>query len=130
MPVMTKISTLWIVVLFNMIFADVLSYMYPGFLAEITTGIVEGVTITPMLLIVAAIFVEIAILMIYLSRVLSQSTNRIVNLVAVVITLAFVIGGGSLKPHYIFFASFEVIALLYIGYLSWKWREDAALTPR
>ena len=33
-----KISTLWIVVMFNMAFADILSFITPGALQEIMTG--------------------------------------------------------------------------------------------
>lgn len=33
-----KISILWIVVMVNMIFADILSFMLPGFLNDINTG--------------------------------------------------------------------------------------------
>lgn len=33
-----KISILWIVVMINMIFADILSFMLPGFLNDINTG--------------------------------------------------------------------------------------------
>lgn len=124
MPLATKISTLWVVVLFNMVFADILSFMDPKFLSQVATGVVDGVTITPMFLLLAAVFIQVAILMIYLSRALSQPVSRIANLVAVVITIFFVIGGGSLKPHYIFFASVEVIAMLYIAYLAWNWRQD------
>jgi len=124
MPIATKISILWVVVLFNMVFADILSFMVPGFLAQVATGIVEGITITPMFLLLAAVFIEIPILMIFLTRALSPRTSRVVNLVAVVITILFVIGGGSLKPHYIFMASIEVIAMLYIAYLVWSWRQD------
>jgi len=124
MPLATKISTLWVVVLFNMVFADILSFMVPEFMTQIPTGEVEGITITPMLLLVAAIFIEIAILMIFLTRALNRSASRVVNLVAVVIIILFVVGGGSLKPHYIFIASIEVITLLYIAYLAWGWRQD------
>ncbi|MCF6322376.1 MAG: DUF6326 family protein [Rhizobiaceae bacterium] len=121
MPLATKISTLWIIVVLNMIFADILSFMYPEFLAQITTGKVEGITITPLFLLVAAVFIEVAIVMIYLTRVLSPRTSRLANLMAVAITVLFVIGGGSLTPHYIFFASIEVLTMLYIAYLAWTW---------
>ncbi len=124
MPLATKISTLWIVVLFNMAFADILSFMDPKFLTQVATGVVDGVTITPMFLLLAAVFIQVAILMIYFSRALSRRASRTANLVAVVVTILFVVGGGSLKPHYIFFASVEVIAMLYIAYLAWNWRQD------
>ena len=121
MPIATTISTLWIVVLFNMVFADILGFMYPGVLAEIMTGTVEGVTVTPAFLLLAAVLIEIAIVMIYLTRVLPRKINRVLNLGAAFITAAFVIGGGTVKAHYIFFASVEVATLIYIAYLAWKW---------
>lgn len=122
MPIATKISTLWIFVLFNMVFADVLSFMDAGFLAQVATGTVEGIEITPMLLLVSAVFLEIAIAMVVLSRFLSPRPARIANMIAASITILFVVGGGSLKPHYIFFATFEVLALGYIFVLARRLR--------
>ncbi|MCB9992062.1 MAG: hypothetical protein H6873_00240 [Hyphomicrobiaceae bacterium] len=119
-----KISTLWIVVLMNLIFADVLSFMYPSALAEISTGTVEGVVITPLFLLIAAVLTEIPIAMIFLSRSLGRPLGRIANLVAVVVTILFVVGGGSLKLHYLFLAGVEVIAMVYIAWLAWTWPKD------
>ena len=31
LPTPARLSLLWVVILFNMVFADVLSFMYPGF---------------------------------------------------------------------------------------------------
>lgn len=121
-----KISTLWIVVMFNMAFADILSFISPDFLAQVSTGVLEGVEITPMFILLAAVLVEIAIVMIFLSRALPRKSSRIANFVAVAITILFVVGGGSLKPHYIFFASVEVLALVYIAFLAWTWPEEQA----
>ncbi|MGJ8528949.1 DUF6326 family protein [Maritalea sp.] len=125
MSLRQQISTLWIVVMINMAFADILSFMYPTFLTQVATGTVDGVTITPMFMLIAAVLIEVGILMIYLSHVLKPKAARITNLVAVVITILFVVGGGSLKPHYIFFASVEVLALLYIARLAWGWKDEA-----
>jgi hypothetical protein len=119
-----QISTLWIVVMINMVFADILSFMYPEFLAQVSTGTIDGVTITPMFMLVAAVLIEVGILMIYLTHVLSPKATKIANLAAVVLTIVFVVGGGSLKPHYIFFATVEVLALLYIGSLAWRLRNE------
>ncbi len=126
MPRTTRISTLWIVVMFNMAFADILSFMDPTFLAQVATGSVEGVTITPMFLLLAAVLVEVAIVMIFLTRALSPRASRVANYVAAVITILFVVGGGSLKSHYIFFATIEVAALLYIAYLAKGLQPDGA----
>ena len=45
------------------------------------------------------------------------------NMIVSVITVAFVIGGGSTYPHYIFIATVEVICLLLIIWCSWKWAD-------
>lgn len=119
----TVLSTLWIFVMLNMIFADIYSFMYPEFLQEIMTGYAEGLEITGGLLLIAAVITQIPIAMVLLSRVLSYPINRWANIVASVITIVFVIGGGSTKPHYPFFASIEVACVLFIIWYAWTWRE-------
>lgn len=118
-----KISTLWIVVMFTMIFADILSFMTPGSLKQIIEGTTD-VKITQELLLVFAILLEIPIIMIFLSRILNYRFNRWANIIASVITILFVIGGGSLYLHYIFFATIEVVCMLIIIWYSWKWKKQ------
>ena len=108
-------STLWLVVMLNIIFADILSFLNPEFVGEImTSGTAGGVEITPSLLVVAAIITQVPIWMVFLSRVLRYSINRWANIIASVITIAYVVGGGSLMPHYILIASIEVVCMLFI----------------
>ena len=131
MKITDRLSTLWIVILFNMAFADILGFIDPATLSEIakasTEGVsfgnIESVVITPSLLLVAAVFIQVAIVMIYLSKTLSRPANRVANIVAAVITSIFIIGGGSTSPHYIFFASIEILCLGYIVILVWRWRD-------
>jgi len=118
-----RLSLLWIFIMFNMVFADILSFMYPGALKEVLTGYAGGVHVTPGFLLGAAVVTEIPIAMIVLSRVLKHGANRWANIVAGVITIAYVIGGGSLNQiHYIFFAAMEVACALLIVWYAWKWR--------
>jgi len=117
-----KLSTLWIFVMFNMVFADIFSFMYPGFLKQIMTGNVDGTQVTPGFLLIAAIVTEISIAMVFLSRLLKYGVNRWVNIVGGVITILWVIGGGSTTLHYIFFAAIEVVCTAIIIWLAWKWR--------
>lgn len=122
MPV--RLSTLWIFIMFNMVFADILSFMYPGGLKEVLTGYAGGVHITPGFLLVAAVLAEIPIAMIVLSRVLRHRANRRANIAAAVVTIAFVVGGGALnQPHYIFFAAMEVACALLIIRSAWQWSD-------
>ncbi len=119
-----RLSTLWTFLMFNMVFADILSFMYPGFMAQILAGNAEGTPITPMFLLIAGVVTEISIAMVFLSRFLKHAINRWANIVGGVVTILWVIGGGSLVPHYIFFASVEVLCSLVIIVMAWNWRSD------
>jgi len=116
----TRLSTLWVFVMFNMIFADILSFMYPGFLAGIMAGTGQ-IQITQELLLIFAVLLEIPIAMIVLSRVLKYRANRWANIIAAVITSLFVIGGGSSYFHYLFFATLEVLCMAVIVWNAWRW---------
>jgi Sec-independent protein secretion pathway component TatC len=126
----TRLSTLWVVVMFNMVFADVLTFIKPGALQEMWAG-QAGVQVTPGLLLVFAVLLEIPIAMIFLSHILKQGANRWANTVAAVITTLFVIGGGTMDPHYVFFATVEIACMALIVWSVWARRssESAVLRP-
>lgn len=105
----TKISTLWIVVMFNMVFADIVGFLNPGTLEQMM-----AMKPAQELLLVFSILIEIPIAMIFLSRILKPKINRWTNIVASIITILWIIGGGTLSASYIFFASIEVISMLII----------------
>lgn len=128
MDMKTRFSLLWIFILFNMIYADILGFMKPGFLEDVITGDVGGVQVTTGFLLIAAVMLEIPILMVLLSRFLKYRINRWANMIAAVITILFIIGGGSAAPHYIFFATIEVLALLLIIWSAWKWKNIEDIT--
>jgi Sec-independent protein secretion pathway component TatC len=119
----TRLSTLWVVVMFNMVFADILTFIKPGALQELWAG-QAGVHITPGLLLVFAILLEIPIVMIFLSRVLKPGPNRWANTFAAVVTTAFVIGGGTLTLHYVFFATVELACMALIVWSVWTRRDS------
>jgi hypothetical protein len=117
----TLLSTLWMVVLLNMLKADILSLYIPGSAEEVAkTSASAGATI-PQLMLGSAIIMEIAIFMIILSRVLKFGVNRWINILVSFMTIAFVVGGGVSYPHYIFIATVEVACLLLIIWVAWKW---------
>ena len=116
------LSTLWIVIMINMLKADILSLYIPGVADELAKT--AGETPITQLMLGGAIIMEISIVMIILSRVLKDSVNRWVNIVVSIITIVFVIGGGSSYPHYIFIATVEVVCLLLIIYFAWQWNEQ------
>jgi len=121
----TRISTLWIVVMFNMAFADIVGFLQPGALQGVEGP--GGVPITQGLLMVVALLIEIPVAMIFLSRVLKRRPNRWANTVAAVITSVFVVGGGSIElPFYAFFAAVEVACMALIVWSVWTRRSPEA----
>ena len=121
-----RLSTLWIVVMINMAYADILSLHIPGALDEVAKTSVSTGTPIPQLMLGGAIMLEIPIAMIFLSRVLKQQVNRWANIIASVITIAYVVGGRASYPHYTFIAAVEVFCLLLIIWSAWKWTNPEA----
>ncbi|MBT3187980.1 MAG: hypothetical protein HN736_16665 [Anaerolineae bacterium] len=116
----TLLSTLWIVVMINMLKADILSLYIPGTLDELAKF--AGETPITQLMLGGAIMMEISIIMIFLSGILKYKANRWANIIVGIMTILFVVGGGSPYPHYIFIATIEVLCLLLIIGIAWKWR--------
>lgn len=120
------LSTLWIVVMFNMLKADILSLNIPGAAEEVArTSVSTGASI-PQLMLFGAVMGQIGILMIVLPRVLKHGINRWVNIVAGIVTIAYIWGGAATYPHYIFIAIVETVCLLLIVWFAWKWRSVEA----
>jgi hypothetical protein len=116
-----RLSTLWIFVMFNMVFADIVGFLNPGTLEEMM-----AMKPAPGVLLIFSLLLEIPIAMIVLSRLLSYRVNRWANIIAGVITILWVIGGGNASLSYIFFAAIEVACMLLIIWYAWKWTEQEA----
>ena len=110
------LQTIWIFILVNMLYADVLSLMDP---ASPIRSIMQGEPVPAGGLIAGAVLMETAIMMIILSRVLSFKLNRIVTSIVCVINMAAVATGGH-GTYYIFFAVVEIIAMLAVLIISWR----------
>jgi hypothetical protein len=109
---------LWIFVLFNMAYADILSLMDP---TSPIRGIIGGTPTPPGGLLAGAILMETAIPMVILPWVLKYQASRWVNtFVGAVNIFAVVTGGHGL--YYAFFATVEVVCMFVIVWLAWKWK--------
>lgn len=117
--IQTKLSTLWIVVIVNMIYADIYSIM-----VELDKWQRPELFADAKILMLAAVFVtNIPIMMIFLSKFLHYRVNRWLNVCAGVFTILYIWGGMSAYPHYIAAASIETILLLIIVAIAWRWKE-------
>jgi hypothetical protein len=112
-----KLSLLWIFLLMNMAYADILSLMDA---TSPIRNIMAGAPTPSGGLLVGAIIMETSIIMILLSQVLKRSANRLTNIIIGVINIPYIITGGH-GLYYIFFTSIEVASLLLIIWFAWKW---------
>lgn len=122
-----KLSLLWIFVMFNYIYCDILGLMDANILKQFLTGSVDGMEITQGFLFAGAILMEIPIVMILLSRFLKYKANRIANIIAgsiktVAMLLTMFVGTPTL--YYLFFGSIEIACTSYIIWLAWNWKKS------
>ena len=117
----TKItlSLLWTIVMFLMVFNDIFSIIIE---LELGNTIQIPVDVKSAMFI-AAFMVAIPSFMIIISWVLRHKLNRISNIISGMFTILFVVGGGSMTPHYLVLASFEVLLLVAIIIISFRWYE-------
>ena len=116
----TLLSILWIVVMLNMLKADILSLFIPG--TAQTLAKTAGDTPIPYLMLGGAVMMELSIIMVFLPYTLKRPLNRPLNIIASTITIVFIWAGMVSYPHYIFIAIVETLCLLSIIYIAWSWR--------
>lgn len=131
------LSTLWIFVLFNYIYADILNLTFnpslqPEAADRLASGYVGSIQVTQGFVLGAAVILETAIAMVLLSRVLGYRTNRWANIVVGVLQaliIAWTLSGKALNWSYIMFAVIEMAANLFIAWYAWTWRPAPANEP-
>src|SRR3954451_11170966 len=104
MSMQTKLTTLWIFVTLNTIYCDVTRLMDPDVLKQYLAGNLGGLQMTQGFLLATAIFVEIKISMVLLSRLLGHRANRRANIAAgafmTLVTAATLPFGFGLTGYY------------------------------
>lgn len=111
------LSTLWVILMINMIYNDIFSLVlaHAGLLEMDIPG-------DPRLMMaIAGVLTNIPIVMILVSRRAAHRLNRRLNLAAAVFTLLYIVGGGDTAPHYLVVAAIELIILVGIFVVAWRW---------
>ena len=123
----TLLSTLWIFVILNIFARDFHELGRPGMLQQVMSGVVDGVTITEELMLLGGIMIEIFIVMVALSQVLKYRVNRCVNMIVGPIAIMIVVM-TNLSPDLdnIFFMTIEIIPLLAIIGVAWRWQIETS----
>lgn len=115
-----RLSTLWVFMLFNYLYCDVMT----GFDPLVTTELGRDA------LLAASLLMEIPIAMVLLSRVLPNRPNRLANVIASIFLVVVQIGtqfvGEGPTLYYVFFSALEIVCLLFITWTAWRWAEPTA----
>ena len=125
------LSILWIFVMFNYLYCDVLTNMGSEVLKGYLAGQVGSLQITQGFLLGAAILMEIPTAMLLLSWVLPSRANRIANILAgtlmTVVQAASLFVGTGPTLHYLFYSVIEIACTAFIAGYAWQWK--SALAP-
>jgi glucan phosphoethanolaminetransferase (alkaline phosphatase superfamily) len=123
----TLLSTLWIFVVLNLFARDLHELGRPGMLEQMMSGVVDGVTITPGLMLLGGIMIEIFLVMVVLSQVLKYQVNRCANMIVGLIAMVIVVM-TNLSPDLdnIFFMIIEMVTLGAIIRIAWRWKIEAS----
>jgi hypothetical protein len=117
--VKVRLSTLWVFMLFNYLYCDVLTGFDPTVPRDLSRDA----------LLAASFLMEIPIAMVLLSRILKYRPNRWANaivgafLVLVQVSTLFI---GTPTLYYVFFSVIEIACLLFIVWTAWRWTEPVA----
>lgn len=124
------LSTLWVFFILNILYADVIGIMENTLTGvDVSTadnGDLIQTILSPAMLLLIAIILELGMAMVVLSRVLKHAVNQWANIIiamiqALVLTASLFV--GSPKMYYIFFATVELITLLFIVWYAWTWTD-------
>ncbi len=119
-------SSLWAFASLNYLYADLVGVMDKNKLRQYQAGVVDGVSITPQFLTVAAGFMQIPLMNVFLPHLIkNEKTLRWVQIISG--TVMSVVQSGTLfvgkpTPYYALFSATEIAATAYITIDAIKWK--------
>lgn len=124
----TKLSTLWLFILLNIIFRDIHQMTLKSHLEMLLTGYYNGMEVTEMIMLIGAIVVEIPIAMVLFSLLLKRGLNRIVNIIAAILFTSVLLFTPPTDMDDTFHLIVELIAIISIIIIAWKWNINSNTT--
>ena len=121
-----KFQALWIFVMFNYLYCDLISNMDSGVLKELLEGHVGSIQVNQEFMLGAALLMEIPIAMVLLSRVLKYRANRWANIIAgaimTIVQISSLFFGTGPTLHYVFYSIIEIACTAFIAWNAWMWQ--------
>ncbi|MEM7532704.1 MAG: DUF6326 family protein [Chloroflexota bacterium] len=120
-----KLSTLWIVVLFNMTFRDFHEFLRSGYLEELLAMTSNGAQVSQGILLSAAVVLQIPIGMIFLTQVLNVNVSRWANIIGALIMIVGTVA-NNLTPDLddMLFYAVACTAMVAIIWYAWRWEKQ------
>ena len=122
------LSLIWLFVLLNFIYCDVIGLHDPSVLRSLIDGHAGEIEITPPFLLASSVLMEIPIAMVLVTRLASRRVARIASIAAAAFMV--VVQGSSLfvgvTPSYAFYSTIEIAGLLTIIVLAVRWPRPVA----
>ena len=120
-----KLSAYWLFILLNIIFRDIHQFTVKSHLDMLLTGTYNGTEVTEELMLFGGFLVEIPIAMFLFSLLLKIKWNRMLNLIASVLTIGVLMAEPPSDMDDVFFKIIEFIAIGAIIWTSWSWKEGS-----
>ena len=117
------ISALWISRMLTGFLGDVLRFLEPGLLEQIIAGETGGMQLTNDLLLVSAIIMVLPIIMVFLTLILKDKLNRILNVVLAIFLFIFDLTGlfTYTFAYSVFLIIVGMVFCVLIIWYAWKW---------
>jgi hypothetical protein len=119
------LSMLWVFLVLNYLYADIFGLFFDPAMKQ-TVDMSSGSVLF------FAVFMETAMVMVLLSRMLPDAWNRWINMGAAVLhiaLLAWSLSEGGVTAFYGFFVTIEIAAMLFVIGYAWSWRKQGATQP-
>ena len=125
------LSVLWIFLVLNFIYCDVLALHDGAVLTDLLSGQVGTLQITPTFLLAASLLMEVPMSMVLVSRLARCTGNRIANIAAgsfmILVQAASLFAGTTPSLSYLFFSAIEIATLATIVVLAVRWKKVASV---
>ena len=124
-PVRLRLGAVWIFVMLNYLYCDVLGLMDAHLLRQYLAGEVRGIEVSQGFLLAAAVLMEIPMAAIPAALLLPLRAGRAVQLAAgatMTVVQAATLATGATTGYYLFFSAVEIGGTAAVVVIAWRWR--------
>ena len=135
----TRIAVLWVFMAVGMSTHSIMGFLEPGMIEQVMSGEMEGMALTPGMLVFMALFSLVPLWLAFVSMTVKDSLNRWVNFVlGMLFTTINIIhffecgvplGAGPIAEptsHHILLVGSTIVVTALIAWYAWNWPKQEA----